>query len=62
MRVRDTKRKSQSGHPRADLENGRKSERIKFEQAFLLQNELLATRDYAKAVIEAVPPLLVLDQ
>ncbi len=33
-----------------------------FEDAFLLQEELLLTRDYAAAVIEAVPPFLVLDQ
>ena len=33
-----------------------------FEDAFLLQKQLLATRDYAEAVIEAVPPLLVLDE
>jgi len=34
---------------------------VKLEEAFVLQNELLAARDYAEAVIEAVPPLLVLD-
>jgi PAS domain S-box-containing protein len=34
---------------------------MKLEEAFLLQKQLLDTRDYAEAVIEAVPPLLVLD-
>lgn len=37
-------------------------ERMKLEEAFLLQDQLLAARDYAEAVIEAVPPLLVLDE
>jgi PAS domain S-box-containing protein len=40
----------------------RGNERMKLEEAFLLQSQLLATRDYAEAVIEAVPPLLVLDE
>ncbi len=44
--------------PRQSL---RGKERMKLEEAFLLQNDLLAARDYAEAVIEAVPPLLVLD-
>ncbi len=34
---------------------------MKLEEAFELQQSLLATRDYAEAIIEAVPPLLVLD-
>jgi PAS domain S-box-containing protein len=34
---------------------------MKLEEAFLLQRQLIATRDYAEAIIEAVPPLLVLD-
>jgi PAS domain S-box-containing protein len=37
------------------------NERMKLEEAFLLQKQLLDTRDYAESVIEAVPPLLVLD-
>src|SRR4051794_4638562 len=40
----------------------RTDERAKLEEAFVLQKQLLATRDYAEAVIEAVPPLLVLDR
>jgi PAS domain S-box-containing protein len=39
----------------------RRTERKKLEAAFRLQNQLLTTRDYAEAIIEAVPPLLVLD-
>ena len=35
---------------------------MKLEEAFLLQKQLLEARDYAEAVIEAVPPLLVLDE
>jgi len=34
---------------------------MKLEEAFMLQRQLLDTRDYAEAIIEAVPPLLVLD-
>ena len=51
-----------NGHSKAPLKKLRRSELAEFEDAFLLQKELLATRDYAQAVIEAVPPLLVLDQ
>ena len=46
---------------KANLHTARKNERRQLEQAFLLQKHLLTTRDYAEAVIEAVPPLLVLD-
>src|SRR5690348_13179878 len=45
--------------PRQSL---RGKERMRLEEAFLLQKQLLDTRDYAEAVIEAVPPLLVLDE
>ncbi len=57
MRTRQTK----SAYPKAKLRKGRRSEQMKLEEAFELQQRLLATRDYAEAVIEAVPPLLVLD-
>ncbi len=40
----------------------RRSEETRLEEAFLLQKQLLATRDYAEAIIEAVPPLVVLDE
>ena len=40
----------------------RRNERMKLEEAFVLQTQLLTTRDYAEALIETVPPLLVLDQ
>jgi len=45
--------------------NGRRnarSEQAKLREAVLVRKQLLADRDYAEAVIEAVPPLLVLDQ
>lgn len=45
----------------ANGQSVRRSEQTKLEEAFLLQKQLLLTRDYAEAVIEAVPPLLVLD-
>src|SRR5690242_2254641 len=48
--------------PKSTLQSVRRSERMKLEEAFVLQQQLLATRDYAEAVIEAVPPLLVLDE
>src|ERR1051325_7150358 len=50
-----------NGGPKTELHDVRHKERMKLEEAFLLQKQLLATRDYAEAVIEAVPPLLVLD-
>src|SRR5688572_1410559 len=49
-------------HPKANLTSVRRGERRQFQKAFVLQKQLLATRDYAEAVIEAVPPLLVLDE
>ena len=51
-----------NGHVKTKFKHRRRSEEAQFEDAFLLQEELLLTRDYAKAIIEAVPPLLVLDQ
>src|ERR1051326_600929 len=51
-----------NGHSKAHLKKLRRNELAEFEDAFLLQKELLLTRDYARSVIEAVPPLLVLDQ
>ncbi len=62
MKSRASNRIKSGGHPRTDLKKTRRSELAEFEDAFLLQKELLVTRDYAEAIIEAVPPLLVLDQ
>jgi len=39
----------------------RRSEQTKLEEAFELQKQLLLTRDYGEAIIEAVPPFVVLD-
>ncbi|MDB6023554.1 MAG: putative Histidine kinase [Pedosphaera sp.] len=50
------------GQSKAGRRKPGRSEVAKLEKAFLLQKQLLASRDYAEAVIEAVPPLLVLDQ
>jgi PAS domain S-box-containing protein len=47
--------------PTTSHQSVRGNERLKLEESFLLQKQLLDTRDYAEAVIEAVPPLLVLD-
>jgi PAS domain S-box-containing protein len=55
-------KQTEQAQPKANLQRVRRSERTKLEEAFLLQQQLLATRDYAEAVIEAVPPLLVLDE
>jgi len=38
------------------------SDRAKLEAAFVVQKQLLDTRDYAEAIIETVPPLLILDE
>jgi len=46
----------------ANRQSVRRSERTTLQDAFLLQGQMLAARDYAEAVIEAVPPLLVLDK
>src|SRR5689334_5302371 len=51
-----------NGHLRVPVKRARRKELAGFEDAFLLQKELILTRDYAEAIIEAVPPLLVLDQ
>jgi len=53
---------SLKNHPKANLPVARGNERLQLEEAFLLQKQLLDARDYAEAVIKAVPPLLVLDQ
>jgi len=50
-----------NGQPKGSVRGTRQNDRMKLEEAFLLQKQLLSTRDYAEAVIEAVPPLLVLD-
>src|SRR6185295_6014171 len=46
-----------NGRPR----NDRRTEHAQLGDALALQKELLAARHYAEAVVEAVPPLLVLD-
>ncbi|HEV2393803.1 MAG TPA: PAS domain S-box protein [Verrucomicrobiae bacterium] len=58
MEIKARKRPPRRGNP----QRARQQERPKLEEALLLQNQLLAARDYAEAVIEAVPPLLVLDE
>jgi len=50
-----------NGAAKAHSRGARRNEQLKPEEAFLLQTQLLTTRDYAEAVIEAVLPLLVLD-
>jgi len=62
MKPKTTVRIRSNGHPNTKLQSTRNNERMKLEEAFLLQKQLLLTRDYAEAVIEAVPPLLVLDE
>jgi PAS domain S-box-containing protein len=62
MTPKTSVRLHRSGPPKADLQSARGNGRRKLDEAFLLQKRLLASRDYAEAVIEAVPPLLVLDE
>ena len=50
-----------NGHSKAKLPKSRQDERLTLDIALLLQKQLLATRDYAEAVIAAAPPLLILD-
>jgi PAS domain S-box-containing protein len=56
------KTKPRAQAPKTTPPSARENERVKLAEAFVLQNQLLATRDYAEAIIEAVPPLLVLDE
>ncbi len=51
-----------NGSPGSEPQNERQKEHPKLKEAFLVRKQLLETRDYAEAVIEAVPPLLVLDE
>jgi PAS domain S-box-containing protein len=46
---------------KADPQRTLLEERMQLEEASVLQNQTLAARNYAEAIIEAVPPLLVLD-
>lgn len=56
--MKKTKKPAPENHRQAT----RASEQTTLEEAFLLQTQLLIARDYAEAVVAAVPPLLVLDQ
>jgi len=62
MKVRASNRIQLNGHGKARAPSARQLERLKLTEDFALQKELLATRDYAEAVIEEVSPLLVLDE
>jgi PAS domain S-box-containing protein len=60
MNSKTSIRRAKQGQ-QAKGQNVRRSEPAKLEEAFQLQGQMLATRDYAEAIIEAVPPLVVLD-
>jgi PAS domain S-box-containing protein len=62
MKPRLSNRHRVAAQPNGHTPGARRNERRKLEGAFLLQNQLLAARDYGEAIIEAVPPLLVLDE
>ena len=62
MKAKTSNRIRSNGELKAGTKDKRRSERMKLQEAFMLQQQLLTTRDYAEAVIEAVPPLLVLDE
>jgi PAS domain S-box-containing protein len=51
-----------NGQVKIKVKHRNRSEEAQLQDAFLLQKELLLTRDYAKTIIETVPPLLVLDE
>lgn len=51
-----------NGDSKGKLEKARQDERLTLDIALALQKQLLATRDYAEAVIGAAPPLLILDE
>ncbi len=55
-------RTTQASKARHRTNGARHSEGARAEDALLVQQQLLATSVYAQAIIEAVPPLLVLDQ
>ena len=61
MNLKALIRRAKSG-PQANGQSVRRGEQTKLEEAFPLQGQMLAARDYAEAIIEAVPPLLVLDE
>ena len=53
---------TKKANPKANLPGKPCAKGMKPEEAFLLQAQSRAARDYAEAVIKAVPPLLVLDE
>src|SRR5207253_10422677 len=63
MTSRKTKQADLQGGT-GEVRNGStaQSDRPSMQEAFPGQQQLRDTRDYAEAIIEAVPPLLVLDQ
>lgn len=62
LKVKAASRAGNGSAARLKLESARRDERLKLEEAFRLQKQMLDTRDYAEAIIRAVPPLLVLDE
>src|SRR5437899_3895951 len=62
MRNKAIIRATRSRPAKARLPGSRNGGATKLEQALLLQEKLREMRDYAEAIIEAVPPLLVLDE
>ncbi len=62
MKTKTSSRPRAKKDSKPNLKNRRRHEAAKLEEAFFVQKQLLATRDYAEAIIEAVPPLLVLDE
>jgi PAS domain S-box-containing protein len=62
MRNKAIIRATRSRPAKAGLRGSGNGEATKLEEALLLQEQLRDMRDYAEAVIEAVPPLLVLDE
>jgi PAS domain S-box-containing protein len=58
VKTQETKKLLRKANP----QRTRLKEQRQLDEAFVLQNQMLAARNYAESIIEAVPPLLVLDQ
>jgi PAS domain S-box-containing protein len=62
MKLAPSSKIHSNGHSNGTFKRPHKLAPTKKRDEFVLQKQLLATRDYIEAVIEAVPPLLVLDE
>lgn len=61
MTAKTPSRRRLTGRRKPKRRGDDRIEKVRQEDSLRIQRQLLATRDFAEAVIEAVPPLLVLD-